>query len=324
MQLIIALLGFVAIASAHAYRSYALRKSPLREPELAREDVSLGRYESSVSNPSDCICKPKHQSHPELWLKTLSEFHKAQCYYSIALQIASFVALYGGSDTNRNKLDEVFLLLIGANGLVPIAIVIYTLTLSERTNSYHILLTFISASLASFIGFAAVAHFESTQEVSEGSWPKICGGLSPQYLCDWGMELERYYYPNRFFLAGAVLCNTLIVFVTGWYLTKCFKDHSMFQRFTATYNRSTIVRPLLTTVLHTTAIFILLFGSAAELFFFRQFFSKRFTGVLNEWGFGQIVGITIWSAVIVDLGRHEIGKSKSLINIMKLLDISNP
>ena len=31
---------------------------------------------------------------------------------------------------------------------------------------------------------------------------------------------------------------------------------------------------------------------------------------VNDWGFGQIGGITVWFAVIIDLARHEIGMSQ--------------
>ena len=47
-----------------------------------------------------------------------------------------------------------------------------------------------------------------------------------------------------------------------------------------------------------------------ELFYFGLLFFEKYSIMdANDRGFGQIVGITVWFAVIIDLSRHEIGMS---------------
>ena len=71
------------------------------------------------------------KGHFGFWLRSLSEFHKAQCFYSIALQIASFVTIYG---KEKNRMDDTFPLLISADGILPVATVLYTLLVQAGTD----------------------------------------------------------------------------------------------------------------------------------------------------------------------------------------------
>ena len=67
---------------------------------------------------------------------------------------------------------------------------------------------------------------------------------------------------------------------------------------------------LVKAVLHTLAAIILLACTTMELFFFAKLLFNKYTITdLHDWDFGQIVGITVWVAVIIDLARHEIGMS---------------
>lgn len=241
----------------------------------------------------------------------MGEFPKLQCYYAIALLIASFVALYGRNDADRAQLDDVFLMLISANGLIPVSLTFYTLMLLRRTTPYHIVLTIMSALLASTTGFWIVRNYSSDQPATSEKWPDTCGALSPQYICGgYKFKMNDAYDPQIFFTVAATLCDILILYLVVWYALIRFKNEYLARLKKKLLPKGSRTLPLVKAVLHTLAVIILLACTTMELFFFvKLLFNKHTITDLHDWGFGQIVGITVWVAVIVDLARHEIGMS---------------
>ena len=299
----IALIGFAVLSSAHAYKILRSMKKP------SQQDLTAPQSLSTVPRPGfGERTNGQDQSHLALWLNAISEFHKAQCYYSIALQVASFMALFSNGSGNRNQEDEAFLLLVAADGLAPVAITFYTLALLEQINSYHVILSLLSALLASIIGFCIVTKYPSQGVFSGGHWPVVCGGQTPQGICNRALDLKYNYSPNQWFTAAAVLLDLLILVITGWYvLAQVMKSQRSRQSRDFVHGNKRL-HLLMTAFLHGGAMFILLSCSVVELFFFVQLFSHDSIMDHQEWGFGQIVGITIWTAIIIDLVRHELGE----------------
>lgn len=299
MQTAIALLAFGFLFAVHVRESYRSKRSvardistklnfPKRSPE-AKPQIDMGRHD---------------KDHFEVWLHAVSEFHKAQCLYSIALQIASFVAIYGG---NKNRQDDMFLLLISADGLIPVALALYTLMLRGHAHCYHVILTAISALLASITGFSIVLGFPYIESVYGGSWPPTCGGLSPQGICSYQLEFGYDSNPNLYFVGGAIACDVIIVSLVLWYVLARTKDLEYLAPLNRFFSNHKLARWLTVTILHTGAILILLSCCAIELYWFFELLKGPSIMDLHDWSFGQIVGITIWAAIIIDLLRNEIG-----------------
>lgn len=309
MQTLIALLGFAVLASVHLCRYLARKKK-----EKAAQSSTKEESPSSSSTKIAAHVPPLNdeKSHIGLWLLATEEFHKLQCYYAIALLIASSIALYGGNNAEKAQLDEAFLLLISADGLVPVALTLYTLMLLGRTTHYHIVLTVISALLASATGFWIVKHYSLNQPMTSQQWPDTCGALSPQYICGIEFELSNNYNPQTVFTAAAFLCNMLIFCLVVWYISSRIENESLTRLKERVFPKDSRALGLVQVMLHTLAIIILLACMGMELFFFgKLLFNEKFTVVdVHDWGFGQIVGITVWFAVIIDLARHEIGMSQ--------------
>lgn len=248
------------------------------------------------------------EGHVRSWLFSLSDFHKAQCFYSIALQIASFVATNG---KNRNRVDELFLLLISADGILPIAIALYTLVLLEQARNHDVVLAGISALLASITGFSIVLAYPSTTTIDGATWPASCGGLSPQGICDTidFLNFDHNYYANLFFIGPAIALDILMASLVLQYCS----PRLMRLRFLTMRARPQMlgrrVGMVLTSALHFGAVLIISICSAIELFFFSKLLVRDDNAfVPRHWSFGQVVGITIWSAVIIDLIRLEVGE----------------
>ena len=92
------------------------------------------------------------------------------------------------------------------------------------------LLTSLSAILGSCTGIEIVRSlstlFNRTERTrhSDSGWPAATGGLAPETIC--GRKYEITYpkklKPEKVFLAGAVLCDALIVGVIAWWLVTAF------------------------------------------------------------------------------------------------------
>lgn len=306
MQILIALLGFVVLASAH------LRKQLVKEKEEIAEGTNK---EQITSKPSST--KAPGTPHPDagkdhlgLWLLATEEFHKLQCYYAIALLIASLVALNGGSNTDKAQVDEVFILLISADGLVPVALTLYTLMLLNRSTLYHVVLGIISALLASATGFWILAHYSLNNPMTSEQWPATCGALSPQFICGTEFPFNRSYSPQVAFAVAAISCDILIIGLVVWYTLSRYSVKSLVRLKERVLPKGSRTLGLVKAMLHALAIFVLLACTLTELFFFGLLFFKKYSVMdARNWGFGQIVGITVWFAVVIDLARHEIGMS---------------
>ena len=250
-----------------------------------------------------------NQGRRAFWLRSLSDFHKAQCFYSIALQIASFVLIYG---KNKNQTDDMFLLLISADGLIPVVTVLYTLLLLGRAKVYDVILAGISVLLASITGFGIVLGYSWTENVSAVDGPASCGGLSPQWICVRTIEMQWNYHPDFFFAGGAAALDVLMLSLTLWYFspTLMTRLNSKYLRYPRMINKK--ARRIVVLALHIVSILSIVLITAIELFFFHIILQKDNQYVTHEWSFGQVVGITVWSAVIIDLIRYEACESNFL------------
>lgn len=308
MQTLIALLGFAVLASIHL-RGHLAKKKKDKAARSNTTDECPSNSSSKIAAHATPLDDEK--SHIGLWLLATEEFHKLQCYYAIALLIAPFVALYGGNNLEKAQLDEVFLLLISADGLIPVALTLYTLMFVGRITLYHIVVTIISALLASATGFWIVSHYSSNQPLTSEQWPDTCGALSLQYICRWDFKLSLADYPQIVFVVAAILCDILIFYLVVWYILSRVEIESLARLKERVLPKNSRTLGLVKATLHTLAVIVLLGCTLMELFFFERLFFQKYTIMdLNDWGFGQIVGITAWFAVIVDLARHEIGMSQ--------------
>lgn len=221
--------------------------------------------------------------------------------------MASFVAIWG---KDRNQTDDLYLLLISADGLVPIAITLYTLLLIGHAQPYDVFLAGISALLASITGFGVVAYYSSTKNISSTYWPASCGGQSPQWICDFSISFEVTGRPDLCFVGGATVIDVLIcVLILGYCLPRFTPAHSKTLHCSRIINKKT--RIVSSLVLQILTILSLLVCAGIEIWFLVMVLEKGNQYTSHNWSFGQIVGITIWFAVIVDLIRYELCRSNT-------------
>ena len=126
----------------------------------------------------------------EALITALVEFHKAQCFFSMALQIAS---LFAGV-FHTNILYLYMLLPLSMNGILPVVFTFLLLVQYGRASVYLTALTCASWLLASIVfwGLYTNVHFGPfaidaggvyVQFVSQLSANSACGGFSAQAVC---------------------------------------------------------------------------------------------------------------------------------------------
>lgn len=125
-QSIIALLGLCASSAVFLYRRHrgrdTLKVTRKRSFTLSLGEGSSTKVQEEMEEPSDQY---------SILVFVLTEFHKAQCSFAIALQLASFVVVFGTRRT-LDYVDESLLLLVSADGLIPIVLNLYTLMVYGR------------------------------------------------------------------------------------------------------------------------------------------------------------------------------------------------
>ena len=224
----------------------------------------------------------------------------------------------------RNPFGECFLL-VSANGIIPIAVMFYNLNLCSRVTLYQTTLTAISATFGSYTGIEIVKLLSKPYNrtgriiLSDSDWPAATGRSAPEGICGrkYHIKYPKKSRPEKIFLIGAALCDVLIIGVIASCLARRFPNwrpsryrsrpnsgpeslgQSMFSENTIGWMRKAV---------HVSAVLILTWCTMMEYFFFYQMLVPQYDRIVNvkDWGFGQIVGITVWAVVIIDFIRHEI------------------
>ena len=297
MQTLISLSAFVVLGLCHLGKIYALKKQLahgiVQKLEDAKDSIEAHSIAEGQHDPG---------GHTVFWLGLLSNFHKAQCFYSIALQIASFVRIYGKS---KDRMDEMFLLFISADGLIPVTITLYTLLLLRHAQVYDIILAAFSTLLATITGFSIILGLPSITSMDDTKYPASCGNLSPQWICAARLEYAHNIRADRFFAGGAIALDVVTGFLTLSYFLPGLMTCTglFFLNRPRTFSEG--IRMVIVPALHSITLLSILACAVIELYLFSMVLGKKSPSITHDWSFGQIVGITIWSAVIIDFIKYE-------------------
>lgn len=298
---------------------------------LAILAVLVYRYDRKAASASENLRSAKHHTlklararrHWEVTNAILADFQKAQCYLTIALQIASFVVIFSDLvSTSYN--DQNLLLLVSLDGLIPVVLGLYTLMTFGKKSWYMITLSVISVALASATGCyislkvllpQASQSDVQTINVAGGTWPAVCGGTGPEGVCNGiGPNAVGFDDDSSAFLAMMAVLDAITVLLVLWKIS----TESTIAWSTASgwlANRLTGQQKSREHNLHriqyvTRIFFHFLVASsilgclAVELYFFDQIFTSSLVD-FTSWGFGQIVGITVWAGIFIEAAYLE-------------------
>jgi hypothetical protein len=273
---------------------------------------------------------------------TLADFHKTQCYFVIALQVAALVISHAATITTfSTPVDKHFLLLVSANGLIPVVLTFYTLMTFGEKSWYMIVLSVVAVLLSSGTGITLVAgHLGDSGPVSEiGDWP-ACGYNSPINICDGigenatptlkidtAQELQAYIIVmviTTTIAACLVLWKIITESTTMWVkmsewvaqrvAIRIKRPHVATEVGLTRHKRVLrIIERITKVVLHSLVVSSLLTCLGIELFYFEQIFASPYVDK-TTWGFGQIVGITAWFGFLVELAYLQYSEPQGLLS----------
>ncbi|CAO2655593.1 Nn.00g043960.m01.CDS01 [Neocucurbitaria sp. VM-36] len=272
---------------------------------------------ASKSNASER--KPVHQRNFESFLV---QFHQAQCYFSATIQIASLS--YGIFDTDM--LNTFLLLPLATNGILPVVFSYVLLLRCRKASMDATLLTTLCWLLASLVYWILYSHvipinseirdekriFRAYQQfMYKLSALDACGGYSALAVCPENFKLGK----DKIMLASyrlRVLTPIIWTFSTVCILIALAeKVHRWFNRPSARttnnngsaeleQNQTTPPQPahsprspFTNTIIYGLITMCFLAGVGMQLSLLSVSTSLKMTDRL-EWGFGQIVAVTIW------------------------------
>jgi len=310
-----------------------------KQKRLSKSSLNRGLTGLTLNNePSKESKEKKHgktvEDHYIVLCATLAEFHKAQCYFTIALQIATFVIIYSKT-APVIFVDQAFLLIVSIDGLIPVATTLYTLMTFGKRSWYMIGLSVIAMVLSTANGIHIIDTFTSyTAAPDLGS--AACGGVGPAALC-FVIGENAYIFQNNLavlyykiimslmdIVGGSLVIWKLLTESTSWWavwtrrmanrLVAGMKSISGLSADDSHRANNIYQRIQLGTAIGFHSIIILAFLAcySIEGYLFSQLFTSPYVD-LKGWGFGQIVGITIWMGVILELVYLEWSKYSLLL-----------
>lgn len=271
----------------------------------------------------------RHPQQREIAIMGLVEFHKAQCFFSIALQIACI----SEGIFNFDLLKAVLFLPLSMNGILPVVFAFLLLTRYGRASVYLMGLTGASWFLATVVFWALSANaplnkhgIDSAlyvQIVTMLSANPACGGHSAQALC--GHKGVNY---NLLQIANAAVpimlwiwcwCSLCFFVLVGHFALRktiiwiCFKIQAS-RRLTWFLEQSCysklIGKDLIAFGMRAFCITILTFLACFGFQFFASWtlFHHNLINAHN-WTFGQVIGINIWLQPLIEYFYLQLRKS---------------
>jgi hypothetical protein len=326
-QSAIAIVGLLSLAIL-GYGVYRAQKKMAKEGQ-SRVLTGLTLHEESSKTKKPPKIRKTVEDHYIVWCATLAEFHKAQCYFVIALQIATFVITYSKTTPVIN-VDQDFLLMVAVDGGLPVVLTLYTLMTFGKRSWYMIGLSVISVVLSTFNGTHITRSFSSYTDV-KGLGPAACGGVGPAGLCiglgandsiiDSSIASNDYFLVMGIvdFFAGCLVIWKILTESTNWWSVASSAVVKRIAKMLVPlvgrirptsglpadkvrrFNKiNRLLKLSIIGFLHFFIVALLLCCMGLEFFMFETLLTSPYVDT-KSWGFGQIVGITIWMGVILEL-----------------------
>ncbi|KAL8837913.1 MAG: hypothetical protein Q9176_005389 [Flavoplaca citrina] len=252
----------------------------------------------------------------------LTDFHKAQCFFMLAINIAALVVIQrGGFDPQslQQMYDTyVFLQVLAVNGFLPITFTLTNLYLVGMLSWFLILLSFVTialsvATLACVGQFnPSVADMTSLAELAASGGPEECDGRKPGIYC---LRTMEYNFGVDYFYGGQNIPNYAYTILSKKPSSMRYSARRAKLRSTRAwrfYTESASIVHQQVQTLSWQSLLKLAFGAAIYvvlLTFYVRFYNMYLHDLAwfaendingNTWNFGQVFAITVWVPPIVE------------------------
>ena len=252
-------------------------------------------------------------------LSALIEFHKAQCFFAIAVEVAAQilapVGLLGVSNLGQLYTNYEFIRITSVNGSLPVTFTLLFLRRAGIRSWYLFTLSTcaVALSAATYFGIDAL-EFNLYSDPNGLDLPSTtppliesCGGINPSAWCDTGIS-NNGQFSNPTIGFGSL--STSIIVLSMMFLDQCgFDEIPLVQRV---WSRVTGLKGKRRFNAITGLFFLVwvnYFIWIGSTYTYLLSFAQAGAIDKSTWGFGQIVAVTIWVPCVFEYFHLEIRKS---------------
>ena len=186
-----------------------------------------------------------------------------------------------------------------------------------------IILSLISVALSSIVGIHIRGNFLPNNDAYGGQWPATCGDLSPAGICHGvGENNTNFKDDAHFYLILMIIIDIIAICLVVWKMLTEVTDSwasmaKVIETKTITWRLLTAPRATICIriFLHSLVAFSLFACFGIEFYYVYHAFTSAFIET-KSWGFGQIVGITVWARVFLELAYLEYSQSHLFLIIL--------
>lgn len=266
--------------------------------------------------------KMKNEDHMINLATALLDFHKAQCYFISAVEIAALVlASQAYGDSKNDKPPPIFDILLALplslNGIVPVAFSLSCIALYSRLSWHIILLSTVpialsTAALASTnIWILVIPHGFANMgdtgfQVAPNFSALVCGSKTrnlENVLNQKDIRFAIIWLIYAYCIAWVLWCLLMQVFKNGTkesFSTRLLARLARLKLESGSRNKLAV---------YGYATSLVVWGLCFVYHFYLYSLFTRSNLVSSQWSFGQIIAVTIWIPSIVELLYIEHGKS---------------
>ncbi|KAI4126039.1 MAG: hypothetical protein LQ347_005132, partial [Umbilicaria vellea] len=245
----------------------------------------------------------------QILIFSMVEFHKAQCFFSMAVQAATLVFIFRKGNS-YNTVDVYALLAIGPMGIVPVIGNLYALMRFGKSSWYIFFLSLCSWALSLAVAFNSTLGANTDDYywadpknyAREPTGLTSCGLVPIAALCagmDWngsGSGSSARFIYTDLYTCLAPLALILILWQVGiWDLRPVRAGRATFRRLPA-FVRNKVFWIV---VEHVCVLAVFAWALYCQIWILAVLISYNVIDTAN-WGFGQIVGITIWFPTLIE------------------------
>lgn len=264
---------------------------------------------SARKRGSDLQQRIASSRHIAILITSLADFQKGQCVFWLAINAAVLLGAYGNPEIIGSKdlasfgLNRLTLQVICVCGYLFTTFGLYCLHLVQQRSWYIYSFSFVTA-LCSAIGWGATFFIKATeinpQPESSVERQKACGPVNPRTYCySWGQgninPISDYQIDSVSIGVGG-LCMLVLLLDMILHNTR-YRDSHMAKRLCTCQRATSRWRSFFISLIRflTEVIFIILWA----VFFTYLFMTAKYTHNA-DWGFGQIIALTIWIPVLLE------------------------
>ena len=245
----------------------------------------------------------------------LVDFHKAQCYFMIAVHAAAIALIATPTSLDATSYLQLganyqFLAMISTGGILPVVITLVEINRLNRRSSYILGLSVATSILAPIVSISASMPSEPWTVLSPGVGTSVaCGGVYVYKFCSTNYLFQKNKHHNSSSWTVMLLIFAVVVYVVliaerlvhllGYVSTrmkskpKASNDGTKPQTQATWVFRTTLYLSIL--CIHYSACIYFTYKYLHQLATFSSYAS-----ISHKWTFGQIVSVTIWFAPIFE------------------------